>query len=41
LKTCVIQKSIDLASCTTKVNSAIVHSGFDSNPNSLKAKLNV
>lgn len=41
LKTCVIEKSIDLASGTTKANSAIVHSGFDTKPNSLKAKLNV
>lgn len=41
MKTCVIEKSIDLASGTTKANSAIVHSGFDTKPNSLKAKLNV
>ena len=40
LKTCVLEKSIDVASGTTKANSAIVHAGFDAKPNSLKGKLN-
>lgn len=40
LRTCVLEKSIDLASGTTKANSAIVHSGFDCKPNTLKGKLN-
>ncbi|MBU3093347.1 FAD-dependent oxidoreductase, partial [Clostridium sp. CM028] len=32
LKTCVIEKSSDVASGTTKANSAIVHAGYDANP---------
>ncbi len=37
----VVDKEVDLASGTTKANSAIVHAGFDAKPNSIKAKLNV
>ncbi|MCB2295014.1 NAD(P)/FAD-dependent oxidoreductase [Clostridium algoriphilum] len=40
LKTCVIERSSDVASGTTKANSAIVHGGFDANPSTLKGKLN-
>src|SRR5665647_404908 len=40
LNTCVIEKSSDVASGTTKANSAIVHGGFDAKPSSMKGKLN-
>ncbi|UVE41803.1 NAD(P)/FAD-dependent oxidoreductase [Clostridium sp. CM027] len=40
LKTCVIEKSSDVASGTTKANSAIVHAGYDANPSTIKGKLN-
>ena len=38
---CVIEKSSDIATGTTKANSAIVHAGFDARSGSLKARLNV
>jgi glycerol-3-phosphate dehydrogenase len=41
LKTVLIEKEADVADCTTKANSAIVHAGYDAKPGSLKAKLNV
>lgn len=41
LKTCVIEKEIDVASGTSKANSGIVHAGEDPMPGTLKAKLNV
>lgn len=41
LKTCVVEKDIDVANGTTKANSAIVHAGEDPKPGTLKAKLNV
>jgi len=41
LKICIIEKENDVAMGATKANSAIVHAGFDANPNSLKAILNV
>ncbi len=41
LKVCVLDKGEDVASGTTKANSAIVHAGFDAKPGTLKAKLNV
>ncbi|KXG73676.1 NAD(P)/FAD-dependent oxidoreductase [Thermotalea metallivorans] len=41
LKTVLIEKDTDVANGTTKANSAIVHSGYDAKPGSLKAKLNV
>ena len=40
LKVIVVDKDLDLASGTTKANSAIVHAGFDAKPNTLKGKLN-
>lgn len=40
LKTIVIEKETDVASGTTKANSAIVHAGFDAKPDKLKGKLN-
>jgi len=41
LKTCVLEREVDVCEGTSKANSGIVHSGFDAKPNSLKAKLNV
>lgn len=41
VKVTVLEKEEDVASGTTKANSAIVHAGFDAKPNTLKAKLNV
>lgn len=41
LKTCVLEKEIDVASGTSKANSGIVHAGEDPIPGTLKAKLNV
>ncbi len=40
LKTCVIEKSSDVASGTTKANSAIVHGGYDADSITMKGKLN-
>lgn len=40
LKTCVIEKNNDVSDGTTKANSAIIHAGYDANPNTLKGKLN-
>lgn len=40
IKACVLEKEVDVASGTTKANSAIIHAGFDARPNSLKGKLN-
>lgn len=40
LNVCVVEKEVDIASGTTKANSAIIHAGFDAKPNSLKGKLN-
>lgn len=41
LSTVILEKSNDVASGTTKANSAIVHAGFDAESGTLKAKLNV
>lgn len=41
LKVLLIDKENDVANGTTKANSAIVHAGYDAEPNSLKAKFNV
>lgn len=41
LKIAVLDKSNDVASGTTKANSAIIHAGFDPAPDTLMAKLNV
>jgi glycerol-3-phosphate dehydrogenase len=38
---CVIEKESDLAEGTSKANSAIVHAGYDPEPGSLMARLNV
>ena len=38
---CVIEKESDVAEGTSKANSAIVHAGYDPEPGSLMAKLNV
>ena len=38
---CVIEKCEDVCCGTSKANSAIVHAGFDAQPGTLKAKLNV
>ena len=40
LNICVLEKEADVASGTTKANSAIVHAGFDAKPDKLKGKLN-
>ena len=37
----VIEKEIDVGMCPSSANSAIIHSGLDPRPSSLKAKLNV
>ncbi|MDD2492391.1 MAG: FAD-dependent oxidoreductase [Bacilli bacterium] len=41
LNVLVIEKESDVANETSGANSAIIHSGYDPNPNTLKAKLNV
>ncbi|MEE1012947.1 MAG: NAD(P)/FAD-dependent oxidoreductase [Clostridia bacterium] len=41
LKLCILEKENDVAMGATKANSAIVHAGFDAEPGSLKARLNV
>ncbi|EKO1911008.1 NAD(P)/FAD-dependent oxidoreductase [Clostridium botulinum] len=41
LKTCVVEKAIDVASGTSKANSGIIHAGEDPIPGTLKAKMNV
>ncbi len=40
IKLILIEKDSDVANGTTKANSAIVHSGFDPEPGTLKAKFN-
>jgi len=40
LKTILIEKEPDVADCTTKANSAIIHAGYDAKPGSLKARFN-
>jgi glycerol-3-phosphate dehydrogenase len=40
-RVCVIEKEEDVCSGTSKANSAIVHAGFDAQPGSLMARLNV
>lgn len=40
LNICVLEKSEDVATGTSKANSAIVHAGFDAKPESFKGKLN-
>lgn len=41
LSVAVLEKSTDVATGTTKANSAIVHAGYDPKPGTLMAKLNV
>lgn len=41
LKICIVEKDNDVANGATKANSGIVHAGFDAEPGTLKAKLNV
>ncbi len=40
-KVCVVEKEEDVCSGTSKANSAIIHAGFDAEPGTLKARLNV
>ena len=41
LSVCLVEKESDVCEGTSKANSAIVHAGFDAEPGTLKAKLNV
>lgn len=41
VKACVIERDEDVCTGTSKANSAIVHAGFDAEPGSLKAQMNV
>lgn len=41
LNVCLLEKEADVAMGTSKANSGIVHAGYDAEPGSLKAKLNV
>ena len=41
LRIAVIEKENDIADGATMANSAIVHTGYDPEPGTLKAKLNV
>ena len=41
LTVCLLDKANDVATGATKANSGIVHGGFDPEPDTLKAKLNV
>ena len=41
IKTCILEKCSDVCEGTSKANSAIIHAGYDAEPGSLKAKLNV
>ena len=41
LKTAVIEREEDVCCGTSKANSAIVHAGFDAEPGSMKARMNV
>jgi len=41
LKICIVEKEADVAMGTSKANSSIAHAGYDAEPGSLKAKLNV
>lgn len=41
VRVCVLEKAEDVCCGTSKANSAIIHAGYDAEPGSLKAKLNV
>ena len=40
-KICVLEREEDVCCGTSKANSAIIHAGYDAEPGSLKAKLNL
>jgi glycerol-3-phosphate dehydrogenase len=40
LSICLIEKENDVSMGTTKANSAIIHSGYDAKPGTLKGKFN-
>ena len=40
-KVCVLEREEDVCCGTSKANSAIIHAGYDAEPGSLKAKLNL
>lgn len=41
VKACVLEKEEDVCCGTSKANSAIIHAGYDAEPGTLKARLNV
>ena len=41
IKICVLEREEDVCCGTSKANSAIIHAGYDAEPGTLKAKLNV
>lgn len=41
IKVCVLEREEDVCCGTSKANSAIIHAGYDAEPGSLKAKLNL
>ena len=41
LHTAIFEAENDVADCTTKANSAILHAGFDCPPGSLEARMNL
>lgn len=41
VKACVLEREEDVCCGTSKANSAIVHAGFDAEPGSMKARMNV
>lgn len=41
LKTVILEKDNDVSNGTTKANSAIIHAGYDAEPNTLKSKFNI
>ncbi len=41
LRVCILEKENDVACGASKANSGIIHGGFDPEPNTLKARLNV
>lgn len=41
LKTCLLEKEVDVAVGTSSANSGIIHAGYDAKPGTLKARFNV
>ena len=41
LNVCLLEKNSDLSTGTSKANSGIIHAGYDPEPGTLMAKLNV